>query len=66
MADYLALLEEHDRVQRELDRANVLQGQTDQQLRTVRAELDTEKREREQQTAMKEELRSKTTSQGQE
>ena len=66
VADYLALLEEHDRTQREQERAGVLQEQTDQQLRTVRAELDAEKREREQQTAKKEELRSKTTSQGQE
>lgn len=66
VADYLALLEEHDRAQRDLERAAVLQEQTNQTLKSLRAELEAEKREREQQTAKKEELRSKTTSQGQE
>ena len=66
VTDYLALLEEHDRLQRDHERATLLQEQTDQQLRAARGELEAEKREREQQTAKKEELRSKTTSQGQE
>lgn len=44
----------------------LLQEQTEQQLRTVKGELEAEKREREQQTAKKEELRTKTTSEGQE
>lgn len=66
VAEHLALLEEHDRTLHQLDRTSLLQEQTAQQARTLRAELEAEKRERETQTAKKEELRSKTTSQGQE